>query len=563
MLTFALKPKATEQAAPENSPKLGQVYGAQSRDGNSILQLQRTIGNQALQRMLRSNTGELDAVWANTASPHLGYDIGPIPASHPVTGATQAKPAIDTPEDEYEREAERVAERGMRIPEFDPPVADDPLRAGRNETISKDEAQRSRAKPVGGPGTIAGGLSGFVAEVPHSPGQPLPPATRAFFEPRFGYDFSQVRIHTDEPASTSTGRVSARAYTVKSHIFFGTGEWSPRAVAGQRLLAHELTHTIQQGASVPLEKPGVSNAAAPLFKVRAPTSSCPWMQRKLSLIGTDIQTAQKIFNAKYFHLEEKKRPYFIAVRTKGSTPPTALIPEILWCLARSRKEVGPTLKQLALAVGFRRSVVESAKALGKKPAQFGSFNLSNPFDQNKFKVNERMWQLSTIVNESTKKYDIVITSRRCIKPSAAIRDIYDHPELYAYECFSASAFIQLHALLLRVRHTNFDKAFKRIRLTFPEWNPGAIVLQFSKFGLEEDTEATKKENDYRELIPGDQTTLQGAGGFNENVIYVGHSKFFAQDKGIATVPEIAEHYKKPKLKLTSHRWRPKIEGQFL
>jgi hypothetical protein len=83
-------------------------------------------------------------------------------------------------------------------------------------------------------------------------GQPLDAATRALFEPRFGYDFSGVRVHTGEKAAESARSVSALAYTVGSDVVFGRGQYSPGIHAGNRLLAHELAHVVQQRAgSVP------------------------------------------------------------------------------------------------------------------------------------------------------------------------------------------------------------------------------------------------------------------------------------------------------------------------
>ncbi|HSN05088.1 MAG TPA: DUF4157 domain-containing protein [Nitrospira sp.] len=80
-------------------------------------------------------------------------------------------------------------------------------------------------------------------------GQPLDAATRAFFEPRFGRDFGAVRVHTDAQASEAARSVSARAFTVGRQLVFGKGEYSPASTEGKRLLAHELTHTAQQGAT--------------------------------------------------------------------------------------------------------------------------------------------------------------------------------------------------------------------------------------------------------------------------------------------------------------------------
>jgi hypothetical protein len=86
----------------------------------------------------------------------------------------------------------------------------------------------------------------IVPEVLRQPGQPLDAATRAFMEPRFGQDFSHVRVHTDAKAAESATAVSARAYSVGSNVVFAAGRYAPSTYEGRRLLAHELTHTIQQ-----------------------------------------------------------------------------------------------------------------------------------------------------------------------------------------------------------------------------------------------------------------------------------------------------------------------------
>jgi hypothetical protein len=91
----------------------------------------------------------------------------------------------------------------------------------------------------------------IVHEVLRSPGQPLDAATRAFFEPRFGYDFSQVRVHTDAKAAESARAINALAYTVGRDVVFGAGQYAPGMSGGRKLLAHELTHVVQQGAGLP------------------------------------------------------------------------------------------------------------------------------------------------------------------------------------------------------------------------------------------------------------------------------------------------------------------------
>lgn len=94
-----------------------------------------------------------------------------------------------------------------------------------------------------------GGVPSIVHEVLNSPGQPLDAATRAFMEPRFGHDFSHVRVHTDAKAEQSAQAMQARAYTVKSDLVFGGGQFAPSTIPGRRLLAHELTHVVQQSGT--------------------------------------------------------------------------------------------------------------------------------------------------------------------------------------------------------------------------------------------------------------------------------------------------------------------------
>src|SRR6202022_4849862 len=88
-----------------------------------------------------------------------------------------------------------------------------------------------------------------VHEVLGSAGQPLDAPTRAFFELRFGRDFSQVRAHADDRAAKSAQSIGALAYTVGPHIVFAQDQYAPGHDRGRRLLAHELAHTIQQGHS--------------------------------------------------------------------------------------------------------------------------------------------------------------------------------------------------------------------------------------------------------------------------------------------------------------------------
>ena len=148
----------------------------------------------------------------------------------------QTKLRINEPGDEYEQEADRVAEQVMRM-------RDSELNAGYSPLHGMPLVQRTVVDSQTGIGEVPDS----VQRVLSSSGQTLDADTRAFFEPRFGHDFGNVRIHSDAAAEQSAHEVSARAYTVGNDIVFGAGGPAPRTHEGQRLIAHELTHVVQQG----------------------------------------------------------------------------------------------------------------------------------------------------------------------------------------------------------------------------------------------------------------------------------------------------------------------------
>ncbi len=124
-----------------------------------------------------------------------------------------------------------------------------PQRSMRNLTIQKLEQEESkrdesllRANDPDHQNTI----TPLVADVLHSSGRPLDSTSKAYFAPRFGHDFSQVRVHTDSAANVSSHGIGARAYTYGDHIVFGSQEYNPTTSSGRQLLAHELTHVVQQ-----------------------------------------------------------------------------------------------------------------------------------------------------------------------------------------------------------------------------------------------------------------------------------------------------------------------------
>ena len=123
--------------------------------------------------------------------------------------------------------------------------------AGECEECSQKRLQKTGNTDLGTRNDLS--IPPIVNEVLRSPGQPLDADTRAFMEPRFGHDFSGVRVHSDSRAADSARAVSALAYTVGADVVFAEGQYAPRTASGRRLLAHELTHVAQQGHAAPIQ----------------------------------------------------------------------------------------------------------------------------------------------------------------------------------------------------------------------------------------------------------------------------------------------------------------------
>lgn len=109
----------------------------------------------------------------------------------------------------------------------------------------------------------------IVHDVLRSAGEPLDTATRAFMESRFSHDFSQVRVHTGPRAAESSRAVNALAYTVGRDVVFAAGQYAPRTEQGRRLLAHELTHTVQQAAAALTSEGRIELNESPLMEHQA------------------------------------------------------------------------------------------------------------------------------------------------------------------------------------------------------------------------------------------------------------------------------------------------------
>jgi hypothetical protein len=212
-------------------------------------------------------------------------------AKIPIQGPLQPKLAIGHVDDPLEEEADRVADRVMRTPGAPPgdaPVSpfwsDPPVVASiagdalQRTCASCDDESRLQRKRAGACSRDGGDVNESAAppivhEVLRSPGQTLDATARAFMEARFGRSFADVRIHADHHAAKSANAANAKAYTVGQHIAFADGSYAPRSPDGARLLAHELTHVVQQEARrVPanVPRPALQRHRAPIRR-RWPT----------------------------------------------------------------------------------------------------------------------------------------------------------------------------------------------------------------------------------------------------------------------------------------------------
>jgi hypothetical protein len=217
----------------------------------------------------------------------FGHNFGQIPVHAKLLTGIQPKLRVSSPADVYEQEADRMAADVMSLTA--PQVQHNRSCAGECPGCqTRPSALSSVAIPTDtSPGTSVENVSSqMVEETLGSPGQPLDSTTRSFMESRFGHDFSHVRIHTDTQAGDSARALDAFAYTVGKDMVFGAGRYQPQSTTGRQLLAHELSHTIQQGAASGLAQSGRSvTPEIATHKIR------PTIQRAMAF---EFQTKNKI-----------------------------------------------------------------------------------------------------------------------------------------------------------------------------------------------------------------------------------------------------------------------------
>ena len=228
-------------------------------------------------------------------------------------GVLQAKLVVGQREDPLEHEADRIADTVLRMPEptssgDEPKHPSSSSAAVVNGRLQRqcaacekdhDEGRVQRRAGREGAGDT-GEAPPVVGETLRSGrGRPLDTETRAYFEPRFGRDFSGVRVHTDERASASARSVSALAYTVGPDIVFAAGRYAPAAPEGRRLLAHELTHVVQQTSAA--ARPGalaVQRAPASVLRRKEQPSEMRLRQVLAGSLGKPDHAAAAVLEIK-------------------------------------------------------------------------------------------------------------------------------------------------------------------------------------------------------------------------------------------------------------------------
>ncbi len=222
--------------------------------------------------------------------------------------AVQMKMAVNKPGDKFEQEADKMADKVMRMPTPVSPLKEEKLQkaampeekvqkkeddriqkaampeekvqkkeddklqkaAMPEEKVQKKEDNKLQKAPATeeklqrkGDGAPAVGASTQAAITSKtSGGQPLSSDVRSYMEPRFNADFSNVRVHNDPESASLSNQLSARAFTHQNHVFFSQDQYQPGSSEGKQLLAHELTHTIQQGHALQ-RSPQVSTTTTP------------------------------------------------------------------------------------------------------------------------------------------------------------------------------------------------------------------------------------------------------------------------------------------------------------
>ena len=216
----------------------------------------------------------------------LQHDFSGVPIRRKAAAGVQTKLTVGAVGDKYEQEADRVAEQVMRMPDPDEekavsepaslsiqrlPLANNTSVHRQAEDVSPEEKEEKESPDLQRQDTTkdfaaseedlvqakesVGETSQITADIEErlatrrGKGEPLTETTRSFMETQFGQNFEQVRIHSDSEAARLSKTLRAQAFTHRQDVYFGSGRYNPESTSGRRLLAHELTHVVQQTAT--------------------------------------------------------------------------------------------------------------------------------------------------------------------------------------------------------------------------------------------------------------------------------------------------------------------------
>lgn len=229
MRPFALKENQSKKATVSPLKRPYAVVQELHHRGDHDLHLPRTIGNQAMQRMLQTHVDEF-----NTKGVQVGNSDRA--AAPPIVNEVLAAPS-----QALDNTTSGCASKSPAHPSW--------LRSQLAQWSEHSiESLWQSTKPVPTPS--------FVKDVVRYPGEPLENVDRGVMETRFNYDFGKVRIHTDTQAALSAERLGAAAYSAGSHVVFARGQYAAGTQSGRRLLTHELTHMVQRYRKLPAEEQG-------------------------------------------------------------------------------------------------------------------------------------------------------------------------------------------------------------------------------------------------------------------------------------------------------------------
>jgi len=263
------------------------------------------------------------------ASSNLNYHLGQVNIHQSSPTRIQPKLYVGAHNDRYEQEADHVAERVMRMPEpkaerddSEEEIQEKPIQTKLRPNITlqreveegnSDEEEPLQTKRNNNSAIKLSSADSNKIQGLKGKGQPLSDTERNFFEPRFGYDFRDVRIHTDSQAANTANIIQAKAYTLGKDIVFNHGYYQPGSDKGRRLLAHELTHVVQQCNSLGVLRrtPHTLNDTSEIDRIKKDIIktvdvSDRFMTTLLSALG-DKKNSKPVLKSILFFLNKLKR----------------------------------------------------------------------------------------------------------------------------------------------------------------------------------------------------------------------------------------------------------------